>query len=393
MNSNPLPIQTWLDHIRTLAFDIGPRGSTSIGEKRGAEYCQTVFTRLGFSPKWENFTSARSIFQPHLITSIAMLAAFIIYPLYGQISATIAAFISVLFLVSDVLELGFRNNLLRLLVSKGNSQNVFAVMPPAGEHKRDLVLVGHLDSQRTPLIFRSKAWVDFYKSFTTVAFIGFTLQCLLYLLGIFTGWSWLWVVSIFSAVCSLILAAICIQADSTPFTAGANDNASAVGMVLTLAETLKAEPLQHTRLWMVCTGCEEVQHYGAIDFFQRHHIEMKDASALVFEMLGCAGPAWLEREGIIVPFYASPGMVSLAKQTALAHPELGAYPVKISGGNTEMADALTVGIPAITLMGLKPNGDGPYWHMIEDTCDKMDPDVMGRSYAFIHSLIRTLDGE
>jgi hypothetical protein len=393
MNPHSLPIQTWLSHIRSLAFDIGPRGSTTEGEKRGAEYCQSVFARLGFSPSLETFPSARSIFQPHVITSIALIAAFIIYPLFGTVSAVIAAFISILFFASDLLELGFRNNLLRFLIAKGQSQNVFAVLPPAGEHKRDLILVGHIDSQRTPLIFRSKPWVDAYKAFTTIAFVGFALQCLLYLLGIFTGWSWLWYPSIFSAICALLLAAICIQADATPFTAGANDNASAVGMVLTLAETLKVEPLQHTRLWLVCTGCEEVQHYGAIDFFRSHHPEMKSPRALIFEMLGCCGPAWLEREGIIVPFFASHEMLRLAQQTAVQYPEYGAYPVRISGGNTEMADALSLGIPAITLMGLEPNGDGPYWHMIEDTFDKMDPESMERTYAFTHAMIRSMDEE
>lgn len=54
--------------------------------------------------------------------------------------------------------------------------------------------------------------------------------------------------------------ALCIEADRTPFTAGANDNASAVGLVLTLAEALVKQPLQHTRVWLACTGCEEVQH-------------------------------------------------------------------------------------------------------------------------------------
>ena len=55
-------------------------------------------------------------------------------------------------------------------------------------------------------------------------------------------------------------------AERTPFTAGANDNASAVGLVLTLAEAPVSPPLAHTRVWQACTGCEEVQHYGADPF-------------------------------------------------------------------------------------------------------------------------------
>ncbi len=62
-------------------------------------------------------------------------------------------------------------------------------------------------------------------------------------------------------------------------------------------------------------------------------------------MLGCAGPAWLVKEGIVVPFYAEKSMVALAEKLAEEQPALGAYPTSISGGNTEMADALRLGIP------------------------------------------------
>jgi hypothetical protein len=44
---------TWLAHIRALAVDIGPRGSTTEGERRGAAYCAEVFRRLGLAPQVE----------------------------------------------------------------------------------------------------------------------------------------------------------------------------------------------------------------------------------------------------------------------------------------------------------------------------------------------------
>jgi hypothetical protein len=391
MKPYPPHIQTWLEHIRQLAYEIGPRGSTTEGERSGALYCQDVLTRLGYPPSREGFSSARSIFFPHLLASILLLAAFAVYPLGGWVSALLAALLSAVALGSDLMELGFQDNLLRRLAPKGKSQNVVALAPPAAEHRQDLVLIGHIDSQRTPLIFKSKQWVDAYKLFTTIAFVAFAVQTVLYTLGALTQWGWVWWASFPCALCAVLLAALCLQADSTPFTAGANDNASAVGLVLTLGERFLKEPLQHTRVWLVCTGCEEVQHYGAIDFFKRHLAGLKNPRAIAFEMLGCAGPAWLEQEGIIVPFRASPVMLKLAQETAAARPELGAYPVRISGGNTEMADALRNGVPAITLMGLLPNGDGPYWHMVEDTYDKMDPAILAKAYDFALEMIHRMD--
>ena len=81
----------------------------------------------------------------------------------------------------------------------------------------------------------------------------------------------------------------------------------------------------------------------------------------------------------------------LAERIAKVNPHLGAYPSQIKGGNTEMADALRVGIPAITLNGMGPKGEMPYWHQAEDTFDNMDPEVMARAYEFAWEYITAID--
>jgi hypothetical protein len=390
-NITPHPIPTILEHIRQLSVVIGPRGSTTQGERRGAEYCQSIFKKLGLAPVMETFSSAASIFDPHLFAALFMLVSFAVYPLGGQWTAGLAALIALTSLASELLELGFKDNLFRRMVKKNPSQNVFSVISPAGEHRQDLVLIGHVDTQHTPLIFRTPTWVKVYQNFTTVAFILFLVQVLLYILGTLFQWDWIWYASIPSAVGAVILAAICIEANASPFTAGANDNASAVGMVLGLAEMIQAHPLQHTRVFAVCTGCEEDQHFGGIDFFTRHRAEMHSPKGLVFEMLGCAGPGWLTQEGIIIPFYSDPGMLNLVQRLSNVHPEWGAYPVKITGGNTEMADCVRYKVPALTLFGMTRNGEAPYWHQVGDTFDKMNPEVLARTYALTWAMIQEID--
>jgi hypothetical protein len=389
-SSNP-KVSTWLGHIQALSVGIGPRGSTRPGERQGAAYARSQFERVGLKPVWETFRSARSIFLPHLMGSGMMLLAFLIFPLGGRLTSALAAALTVLALISELQELGLTDNIFRLLVPKGESQNVYTIIPASGEHHTDLVLVGHLDSQRTPLIFFTPTWVKIYDRFTTVAFVTFIIQAVLYTLAVVFPWSWVWLATIPTALSAILLAAMCIQADLTPFTAGANDNASAVGLVLTLAEEFARQPLEHTRVFAVCTGCEEVQHYGMIDFYKRHKTELKAPRAVVFEMLGCAGPAWLTQEGIIVPFKADPGLRTTLERLVATNPGWGAYPVKISGGNTEMADALRAGIPAITLFGLKKDGEAPYWHQKQDTFDKMDPVVMEKTWELTRAYLRELD--
>jgi hypothetical protein len=148
-----------------LAVGIGPRGSTTEGERRGSEYCRSALAQLDLDPHVEPFISARSIFTPQLYTSLAMVAAFAIYPLAGRISAAIAALITVASLTSQILELSFRDHPLRRLIPKGPSQNVVATLSPSGAHRQDLILVGHVDTNRTPFIFSTSAWVDFFRIF------------------------------------------------------------------------------------------------------------------------------------------------------------------------------------------------------------------------------------
>jgi len=384
-------VNNWLKHIRVLADEIGPRGSTREGERKGHEYCRETLGEMGLEARWETFRSAKSVFHPFLIVSLVMLLAFILYPLAGQTSAAVSAIIALATFVSALLELSLRDNPLRRVVPKGDSQNVFTVIPPTGENKQDLVLIGHVDSQYTPLIFSSLRWLAVYQVFATSALISFAGMVLIYLIGIFTHWRWIWPVSGIGAVFAVLLLALCVQAVSTPFTRGANDNATAAGMILALAEHFLQSPLKNTRLWLICTGSEEALHDGAIDFFRRHKKELTNPKTVVLESLGCAGPSWLVGEGIVLPILPDPSLVDIAEKVAMANPELDAYPSRVSGGVTEMSDAIRAGVPAITLMGLTRENILPYWHQTADTLDKIDPKYLERNYAFAWHYFQALD--
>jgi hypothetical protein len=378
-------------HIFNLAETIGPRASTQPAELQAAQYAYEQLQRMGYLPHMESFLSARSIYHPHMLASLLMLVAFIVYPMAGRLSATIAAGLSIFALFSDLLELGFIPNPLRLFIPKGRSQNAFATLEPKGAHQRDVILVGHLDTHQAGKIFSSQGWVTFFQIFTLLAFAAFSAQVGFFLVGVLAQWAWLWYASIPSALSAMLLFGLCWEADRAPYSPGANDNASAVAMVLALAEMYKTSPLENIRLWFVLTGCEEVQHYGMKDFLKRHQAEFVDPRVLVFEMVGVAGPAWEAKEGILIPFRPDKNLVRIAEGIAQEHPDLGAYPSSIVGGNTEMADARRMGIPAITFFGLTPEGRAPYWHQMADTCDKIDPDVLSRTLRFTRLFIEGID--
>ena len=113
-----------------------------------------------------------------------MLVAFVIYSQGGRTAALVTFGLSLVAIISEVLELSFRDNILRRLVPKGPSQNVIATISPRGEAQQELVLIGHVDSHRTSIIFRSAGWVGAYKIFVTISFPLFVIQVLLYGLGV-----------------------------------------------------------------------------------------------------------------------------------------------------------------------------------------------------------------
>lgn len=384
-------VSTWLTHIRALAEGIGPRGSATEGERKGADYCEAIFKKLGYRPVRETFPSSGSVFKPHLAAAFLMLIANILYPLAGRATAWLAAGLSILVVGSEILELSLLGNPLRWILPKKPSQNVFALVEPSGARERDIVLVGHVDTQRTPVIFSSPGWLSAYKIMSTLAFAAFIAQAALHLYGALARAAWVFPASLAAVPFVLLLLALTIHAECTPFTPGANDNASAAGLVLAAAEELKRAPLARTRVWLVCTGSEEALHEGARHFFRTHRHELVKPCTINLEMLGCAGPAWLVREGIVTPLRPSPALLSLAETIARDNPHLGAYPARLEGGVTEASDSINLGVPAITLMGMDRQNHAPYWHRMEDTADRMEPEVMGRAYMFTREMLHAID--
>jgi len=385
------PVKLWKEHVRTLAEGIGPRGPATKEEARALDYCRNALTTLGLAVGEDRFRSAGSVFRPHLVAGVGILVSFALYPLFVPVSRWLAAALALAVVLSEILELTLRPNPLSWILPKFPGRNVFGKAESSAPTEQDLVLVGHVDTQRTPLIFSTPRWFAAYRIFSSLVFASFAILAVLYLLGAIAGWRWVWAASSPAALLAAGLIAMCLQAEMSPFTAGANDNATGAALVLTLAEDLRRQPLDRTRVWLLCSGCEEALHEGAQAFFRRHKGELRRPRAIAFEMLGCSGPGWLTREGILLPLRADPELEGMAAGIAAAHPELGAYPVRIAGGVTEAADARAAGVPAMALIGLTRQGRAPYWHLPTDTVDKLDDAVMDRAYRFTRELIRAID--
>jgi hypothetical protein len=391
MNDLNAVVERWLEHIRALAVGIGPRGSTTPAEERAAEYVRDVLTGLGANPQVEAFTSSKSGWLPYTLVTLLGLVGLVIYPLEPPLTRWIGWVLATVAVVCGFLELNLIPNPVRWLLPKGRSQNVYGVIEPANGATQDLLLVGHLDTHRTPLTHRSQAGLAFYELMVKLGFVSLLLLSLLYLVGAVSGWSWVWPVSLAPGIFVAITFLVTAHVDFTDFTPGASDNASGTGLALALAERAIRQPLRRTRLWAVAVGCEEVGMYGSFAFYRRHGAELTDGHVITLDNLGIAGPAWILHEGLNLQFYSHPDLVALAQRIADESPELGAFPQKWDIAYTDSAPAIKAGLKTITLLGATPEKKLPYWHVPEDTMDKLRPDVLAHTAEFAWRMVRAID--
>lgn len=379
------------EHVRALAEGIGPRGSTTPGEARAADYARRALESAGLKTWMEPFTSARSAWWPSALAAALSLLAEGIFWFSGAVGALVAAGLQALALVSGLLELNFVTNPLRWVLPKGPSQNVVARIPPSGPAERQVVLVGHLDSHRTPFIFGSPTRLRAFRLLTLLGVLSFIANLILYVLVAATGdrtWApW----TLGPAFIIFLVALMTLQADFTPYTPGANDNASGAALVLALAERLAHEPLARTQVWAVCSGCEEVGCYGAAAFVARHRRELKGAYFLVIDSVGGGDLCYVTREAMSLPYHSDPGLIALAGAIARRRPELGARPRVFTTAYTEGAIGIKAGLRTLTLLGLTPDGFVPNWHQLTDTPDRVDPAMLARTETFVWELLQAID--
>jgi hypothetical protein len=388
---------TPMDHIRYLVETIGPRGSTTREERLAARYVAQVLRDAGMEPVTEPFSSACSAWYPYVLFAGLMLVSDALFLIGGRWGAVAALVLGVLSVASVLLELTFRLNPLRRLLPKAGSQNVWVRLRPRDEPREQVVLLGHLDTHRTPLAFATDGWLRLFRSLVPIGLVSAVLLIVIFVIGSLTS-GWLWrVLSVPFALCALGLLLLTLQADFSPYTAGANDNATGAGVVLSVAERLNREPLAHTTVWAVLTGCEEVGCYGADAFAQAHRDELTGelgpAAWIALDGVGGAGarPGYLKRETFLLTSRSDPGLLELAGQVAAQHPALDIQARGFSGAYTEGAIGAKHGFRVLTLMESPRHGVLSQWHRPTDVVENLDPEVIEQTETFLWELLQEID--
>ena len=381
--------ESTMRHLEHLCRTIGPRGSCTEGERQAREYCRKVFEDMGHETRTEGFRSHGSAYRPFIVATVAILLSEWLF-LLSEAWSPLAAAVTGIVMVSALLDLGFiSNNPLRWVLPVRQSGNVYAVVPSAGDPKGKLVIMAHADTHRTPWIWKSPATYRIYRFLSTLGILAFISCFLIYAISAFAPSRTLTLLSLIPAIVVLDILVMVVQAELTPHTVGANDNASGVAFVLSMAERLKKDPLPSTRVWLVVTGCEEVGADGSREFVNRHKQELADADFIIIDGIGAQGsvPHYLTRETLLRPLTYPKEYLEIVKEVAAEHPQLDVRPFDMKGAYTDGAPVLMAGLKCLTFVNHDPSGWIPQWHRPSDNLDNIDPEVLSRAEGFIQEVI------
>lgn len=348
--------------IEDLAGGIGPRRPGSRAERETAELIRSVLLEAGIQARLEPFRGPSSFaWAQGAVPALSLLGA------------------RKLAFVLGLIESDLRLEPLSRLSSRERSQNVVAEIPAAGEERRTLALVSHLDSSRSGILFHPNVAPQL-RRLNAVISAAVVLRAL--------GKADRLTAALLSAGLGL-LAERELRGSDVP---GANDNASGAAVATALACELAGAPLANTRVVFLATGCEESGTAGMRSFLEAHRGEWERWLFLNLDGLGApATLRFLPREGISRIYRADAGLVRVCEETARDHPELGLQAAtELAGLTYDATPVMARGGRAITLSA--QDRTIPNYHSAQDVPENLDSDVLGRALETTRLIVAAIDG-
>lgn len=389
------PRNRMLEDIRRLAETTGGRGSCTPGERQAGEYVAEELRQLEAQDvQSEPFLAIPSTYWPFGLAFAAALTGSLISILFaGRGALLLSAIFNGLGLWAMLAETEFASSWTHWILPKEKSQNVTARIPSSGTVKARAVLCAHIDSHRTPVFYSSNAWYALFSILVALTFLSMLAGTLGFGLGALLSLQWARWLGLVTGAVQVFALGMCLHADFTPFSPGANDNASGVAVALALAQALLEKPLAHTEVYLALTGCEEVGAYGMAAYLKQHAEKLGPETVyIILDQVGAGQIKFLTADGLLLKHKTHPQALRLAREIVAERPELEAY----EGVGLAYTDALRAtkrGLIALTLCTVPADeaASGSNWHQMTDTLEYVVTDDLEKTYEFTWEILQRLD--
>jgi Peptidase family M28 len=380
------------------------RPSASEGERRAAEWLVAEFAAAGCqAPRVEEERAHGGYWWPlGLLNAGAALAARI----GGRPAAALAGSAAAAAIYDDVGggRLWFRRRTLP-------HRSTFNVVAEAGDPdgRRTIVFMAHHDAAHSGLVFhpalprfpmeRMPALHEKAEQSVPILFGAFLGPVLLALWGLLGKSPLRFAGMLFSLGATAVMANI----GSSRVVPGANDNLSAVAVLVALAQALRERPVEGVRVILLSTGSEESFMEGMQAFAQRHFrgpkqparpaaqgTEYLSRETTEFVCVECVGSPQLcvvEAEGMLrMRYYTGETRERLARAGLDADVELRRGLRTVAA--TDALIALRAGYPTCTLGGVDEAKFPANYHWPSDTPDNLDWSRVEGALAVCEEFVR-----
>ena len=385
-----------MDHIQMLAGEIGFRVATTEGEHRAADYIEQEMHSYGLQEiRQEPFpcsTESMSGIFPYIYTILGSSLLAPLTPLLGLTGLLVAPAT----LIGE-----FRTNKgpITWLTRKGTSHNVIGILPAKSEVKTRIVLLTHYDSVRvrnfmkphegkSPQRFAMPLFGLSYLTAIGSSVLGFvarrrknkTLAQTTQRISGVAG------AAMVALTTPLLMGQMIPGIDGE----GANDNASGVAVLLSLAEQMVQTPLEHTEVWFVATGGEEIGLVGARALAQKHGKALKDAYFFAVDTVGAGRIHYTVQENFLGRADVSHDVVDILVTASEKGPH-SAMPYMLRAGGTDAGAMLAKNFKAASISCLVKDGKFPEINWPTDTRTYVEPETPTKVTAFMKDVLYEID--
>ncbi|BBX73519.1 M28 family peptidase [Mycobacterium shinjukuense] len=194
------------------------------------------------------------------------------------------------------------------------------------------------------------------------------------------------------ALGSALAAVLFADIARSPVVPGANDNLSAVALLVALAERLRERPVQGVRVLLVSLGAEEVLQGGIYGFLERHTPELHRNRTyfLNFDTVGSPELIMLEGEGTTVmeDYFYRP-----FRDLVIRAADRADVPVRRGMRSRNSTDAVLMsraGYPTACFTSIGRHKSLPNYHQMSDTPENLNYETVARAVTVAESVIREL---
>ncbi len=388
---SPAELSADLDGLARIA-----RGSASDGEARAAELLAGMLRERGLAPALERERAVGEFWLPAILPAAAAVIAGLTGRRRRALCALLAAGAAAL--IADDVDNGAQ--LLRRVLPGRETTNVLAW---AGDLEaiETVVVIAHHDAAHTGLLFHpglvpaiNRLFPRWYARQNTSVQTGRLLAAgpALVALGSTLGWPRL---RRLGTVWSAATVALLGDVARSPVVPGANDNLSAVAVLLDLAARLAERPVAGVRVLLLSTGSEESFMEGMRGFIRRHGAALAPGRTrfLALECVGSPHLALLEGEGML----AMRDYDSSLREEVQAAAEAVGVPLwrglRLGAGATDALPPLRAGYRAACLAACTDLKTPANYHWPSDVPENLSWETIGRAGDVVESLIRRLGGE